>query len=268
MNRRSLQIVTLTAGVLSSGAVNAWFFFIPTGAIQRAMEIDPDSIVVSQGDRAIGQCAGYHLNQAQKGMSPATTREPSSVGMPTQQTAPTQTPESKFHSDMADVALQRSSEKDKVKSLAEAYSVRWGRVASADRQANLQYGANLARGCVSNDIPLRFAAYPAWQTQQEEKKRQQAEEERKRAEAIEVEKTRARAEEAAKAESKAAPIAASSSNVDYVAEARKSARILGCSASDVKVTGAENNNILMAANCGTGQVLQLTCDQSGLCLRR
>ncbi len=267
MIRPKVLLAATVVGLSISTAANAWFFFfIPTGAIQKAMETDPDTIAVSTSDRAFGQCAGFHLNQTKKGMSAGgANRDVTNPAAIPQ--APTQTAESKFHSDMADIALQRSSEKDKVKSLAEAYSVRWGRVASSDRQSNLQYGANLAKGCYSNDMPLRFSEYPAWQARQENRKRQQAEEESKRIQAAEEEK-RLRAEEIAKTETKPDAAATNPPGVDYLAEARKSARILGCSTSDVKVTGAENNSILMAANCGIGQELLLTCDKFGTCLRR
>ena len=60
----------------------------------------------------------------------------------------------------------------------------------------------------------------------------------------------------------------STGGVDYMAEARKSARILGCVTQDVRVVGVEGQNILFAASCEMGQSLGLTCDQSGLCLKR
>ena len=66
----------------------------------------------------------------------------------------------------------------------------------------------------------------------------------------------------------AAPGSTGSTRVDFIAEAKKSALILGCPTDDVKVTGAQNDNLLMAASCPTGQPLLLRCDQSGVCLRR
>ncbi|HUK05943.1 MAG TPA: hypothetical protein VLV90_12780, partial [Burkholderiales bacterium] len=159
---RSLVVAIFAVGAqLFSSAAHAWFFFfIPTGAIQKAMETDPDTISVSASDRTLGQCAGYHLNQAQRGMSPKVGRSLDATGGGMTQEEPRQTPESKYHSDMADVALQKSAEHDTVKKLGEAYSVRWSRVASAgDIQVNRQYGVNLARGCRSNDIPVLFSEF-------------------------------------------------------------------------------------------------------------
>jgi hypothetical protein len=266
MKRASITIAALLVCLSSSNIANAWFIFIPTGAIVRAMETDPDSIVVSNSDKLFGQCAGYHVNQAQRGLTRGNQRDVTNPAAIPQET--TRTAESQFHSDMADIALARSSDKDKVKSLAEAYSVRWGRVASADREANLQYGRNLAQGCFSNDIPLRHSDYPAWQTRQEEKKRQQAEVERKRLEAAAEEQRRLRAEEASKVEPRVTSTSTTTPTIDYMMEAKKSARILGCSTNDVRITGAENNNVLMSASCGTGQDLLLVCDKTGTCLKR
>src|SRR5258706_7115596 len=254
MNLRIILGAVILAGLLSSSAANAWFIFIPTGAIRKAMETDPATVAVSPADRSLGQCAGLHVNQARKGMGNADT-----YGDERYQSGPPRTsttsPESKFHSDIADFALLRATDKDKVKSVAEAYSVRWSRVAGADRQANLQYGANLVRGCRQNDLPVRFTEFTAWQARQEEKKKQPAADE-------------SRPVDTASSEQKATPVSLSTPGVDYIAEAKKSARILGCPPGDVTVTGKENDNVLVSANCGTGPLLLLTCDQSGVCLRR
>ena len=180
---RKLILAACAVGAqLVSSAAHAWFFFfIPTGAIQKAMETDPDTISVSAADRTIGQCAGYHLNQAHKGMTPPVSRSLDGTGGGMIQQEPKQTPESKYHSDMADVALQKALDKDKVKQLGEAYSVRWSRVASAgDIQVNRQYGVTLASGCRSADIPVLYSEYSGWQSRQEDVKRRQAEEERNR----------------------------------------------------------------------------------------
>jgi hypothetical protein len=56
--------------------------------------------------------------------------------------------------------------------------------------------------------------------------------------------------------------------IDFTAEARKSARILGCGTQDVRVIGIDGQNILFSANCDTARTLVLTCDQSGLCLQK
>ena len=266
---RNLLIAVFAVSVLmSAGAAHAWFFFIPTGAIQRAMETDPDSIAASALDRLLGQCAGYHLNQAQRGMSRPMERnlDGTGSGMPQQEVK--QTPESKFHSSMADAALKKSAEADKVKQLAEAYSVRWGRVASAgDQGVNRQYGGNLARGCLSNDIPVRFVDYAAWQSRQEDASRRQAEDARKRAE-DEQQQRRQREQEVARSDAKTQSVSSAGPSIDYIAEGKKSARILGCPTDDVKVVGAESNNVLVTAVCPNGAALDLTCDRTGTCLKR
>lgn len=56
--------------------------------------------------------------------------------------------------------------------------------------------------------------------------------------------------------------------VDFNVEARKSALILGCSAVDLKVTGMDGKNILYSASCSKGASLALSCDPSGLCLKK
>jgi hypothetical protein len=268
--RQSLQGLAFFAGLAISCSSHAWFIWIPTGAIARALETDPDSVPVSNADRLLGKCAGFHINQAQKfAVSTGTYPGDSQVGAAAAQVQ--QTPQSSFHEEMANAAVARAQEQDKVKTLGNAYSVRWGRVAGADRQANLAYGADLARGCQSNGIAVNFAH---WQAQRDEAKRT---EERRRVQAEEDLK-RARAEdEAKKAVITSAPIPVqtsssasppSSSGIDFGAEATKSARILGCTATDVKVTGTDGKNILFSAACDSGQPLHLTCDQQGLCLKR
>ncbi|OGA44916.1 MAG: hypothetical protein A3F74_25705 [Betaproteobacteria bacterium RIFCSPLOWO2_12_FULL_62_58] len=253
--------------LLVSGNANAWFIVIPTGAIARALETDPDTIVVSSADRALGKCAGLHVNQGQKF---STSQSP----FPDDVTTRPESPEAIFHGNMANMAVEKASEKDKVKDLANAYSARWGRVAGADLNANRAYGADLARGCMQNDIPLRTSDYTAWQAKQEETKRRAMEEERIRAEEtqkrLRAEEEARQARAAIKASPPPEPIQVSSppKNIDYTAEARKSARILGCATEDVRVIGIEVQNILFSAKCETGQSLVLTCDQSGLCLRK
>ena len=237
------RLLVLAAGLLFSGIANAWFFFwIPLPG-NKAFDTDPDSIVVSPSDRTLGQCAGLHLNQAQKGMSSGTfvDRYP---GAPPPE-PPTQTPESKFHSDMADMALERALEKDKVKSLAEAISVRWGRVGSADQKAGRQYSIALIRACNSVDIPWRYSDFQQWQAGQDEKKRLREEAERKRIQ-----------EERAKATPAAAQLVGS---VDFMAEARKSAQALGCMAAEVQLAGAEQSELLFVARCSNGGQLTMKC---------
>jgi len=57
-------------------------------------------------------------------------------------------------------------------------------------------------------------------------------------------------------------------SIDFVAEARKSARILGCPTDDVQLKGAENSELIFLARCPTGQDLTLACEPGGTCLKR
>lgn len=66
----------------------------------------------------------------------------------------------------------------------------------------------------------------------------------------------------------AAGTAAATPALDFATEARKSARILGCTGGDVRVAGAERGNVLFIASCGGGRELTLSCDAAGLCLKR
>ena len=412
-NLGSLAFCCLLA-LLVSGNANAWFFiWIPTGAIARALETDPDTITVSLGDRALGKCAGFHVNQVQK----FSTRDSPFPDDSSEIIRRPESPGGIFHTNMADMAVEKASEKEKVKHLANTYAVRWSRVASADINANRQYGADLARGCIQNDIPFRIADYAAWQARQDATRGQIGEEHRRAAETqerlrVEEEARRAssvsketrpqetnpsavaaagkarvvitseplgglgaKAEvevngqrvasvgsddpysgeftpgkmvvtvEGGKAEFNAEPnkeyllevalvpstggafafglvgamsmgtykitlketrdvnvltrqpeianeippanrqaslgrmetpppeaqamqTLRPSKSIDFTAEARKSARILSCVTDDVRVIGIEGQNILFSADCEGGQTLVLTCDPSGLCLRK
>src|SRR5262249_23282274 len=148
---------------------------------------------------------------------------------------------------------------------------RWGRVASADLSANRAYGQDLARGCAQNNIPVSRQHEAALQARQVEQQRAKEEQDRKQAEDAQ----RARAEEEAKrAEltkvvAKAEPSAPQqTTSIDFTAEAKKSAKILGCNSDDVRVVGIDGQNILFAATCPNGQNIALTCDPTGLCLRK
>ena len=63
-------------------------------------------------------------------------------------------------------------------------------------------------------------------------------------------------------------IVASGPQIDFNVEAIKTSRILGCQPSEVKVVGAEKENILYAVVCSDSKALRLSCDPSGLCLQR
>lgn len=268
----SLAVCTL-AFLFYSPRGFAWFIWIPTGAIAKALEKDPDSIAVSLGDRSIGKCAGYHVNQYKKFAPPLPFGdEPLS-----QQNL---NAEALFHREIADLAIARASDKQKVIDLAEAYSTRWSRVAGADLNANRAYGADLAQGCIANRLPYRQADYAAWKARQEDERRAQDEEAQRQAEArrkqLDDERTKAaEAKQRAKDEAdarRAAPTVAASSpsspSIDFAAEARKSARILGCIARDLRVAGAEGSNVLFTVSCESGEALNLTCEPTGTCLRR
>jgi hypothetical protein len=245
----------------------AWFIFIPFGAIQKAMETDPDTIAASASDRVLGKCSGYHVNQARKFTTASST-------FPGEATAPQRdSPESLFHKKMAEAALAKGTEGRVVADLASAYSTRWSRVAGADMNANLAYGADLARGCIQYDIPIRVVDYAAWEARQEDSRRKVAEEEARRL-AEEKQKKLAADTEAKRANVAAAPAGdgaaqiASTSTSDLAAEARKSARVLSCAAQDLREIGADGSNVLFLAACDSGQTLVLTCDPGGLCLKR
>jgi hypothetical protein len=264
-NLMRFTCVLLVTFVLSNDAL-AWII-IPIGAIARAFETDPDSIVVSAMDRALGKCAGLHVNQARK-------LSTSQSAFPDDATTRPDSPQTIFHSNMAEVAVEKASDKNKVKDLANAYSARWARVAGADVSANRAYGADLARGCMQNDIPLRSTDYSAWQARQNDKKSRLIEEERMRDEETqkrlkaEMNARRTGAETNVTPPTQAVQVSSGPKNIDFTAEARKSARILGCTTDDVRVIGIEVQNILFTAMCESGQPLVLTCDQSGLCLRK
>jgi hypothetical protein len=59
-----------------------------------------------------------------------------------------------------------------------------------------------------------------------------------------------------------------STQVDFDAEANKTARILGCQPTQVKVTGAEGGNIQYRVACEDSKILSLFCDPTGLCLQK
>lgn len=162
MNRAMIFSVALVA--LAPCTASAWFIWIPTGAIARAFEKDPDSIEASPSDRLLGKCGGFHVNQG-KGSSNYNSALQDAPGGP-----PPETRESTFHIAMAELAGQKAHNKGAVRDLAHAYSTRWSRVAGADMNANRAYGTDLARACIASDIPFRLADYSAWQARQEAKK--------------------------------------------------------------------------------------------------
>lgn len=57
-------------------------------------------------------------------------------------------------------------------------------------------------------------------------------------------------------------------SIDFNAEARKSALILGCSASDLKVTGLDGKKIVFFVTCNGGASMMLACDPTGRCLKK
>ena len=278
MTKLSIPLALICLSILGlSRDARAWFLFIPFGAIQRGLETDPDSIVLSASDRLLGKCGGYHVNQAQK-FSTADSAFPTDAAAPPAAQLP-ESAESRFHRKMAEMAVSKSTDKELTAKSARAYGTRWGRVAAADMSANRAYGADLVRGCIQNDIPFRLIDYPSWQTRQQEQHDQKsAPDQAARREAEEMEKRTEETQKRVLTEDEkkrmlevtnvTPPLqTVSTGGVDYMAEARKSARILGCVTQDVRVVGVEGQNILFAASCEMGQSLGLTCDQSGLCLK-
>ena len=173
MKKLSISVVLVCVVALGlSDPASAWFLFIPFGAIQRGLETDPDSIVVSSNDRLLGKCGGYHVNQAQN-YSTGNSAFPSDAGA-SPAFEPPESAESAFHKKMAEMAVTKAKDKELTANLARAYSTRWGRVAAADMNANRAYGADLARGCVQNDAPFRLTDYATWQTRQQEQPRRNA----------------------------------------------------------------------------------------------
>jgi hypothetical protein len=290
--------------MLAPQQANAWFIFLPLGAIARALETDPDKVTVSYKDRLVGKCAAYHLNQA-TGTSKSED-------------------EKTFHNAMSDKALEVADDKTKTKDVAEAYSTKWNRAAQVDLATNRAYGADLAGGCRSNGIPLSLAQQKEMKRQEEAKLQEEArkqeevkrQEEAKRLEEVRLQEETKRQDEVKRQEEarlqeeanrqeearlqeearrqeemklqeearlqeeakrntskrggkKMAGVQPPTArSVDFNAEARKSALILGCSASDPKVIGVEGKNIMYFVTCAGGSSMTLTCDPSGLCLKK
>lgn len=221
---------------------NAWFFFWwipPSGS-----GVDPDSIVVTSKDRLAGKCAGYHTNQINVRSGSAEQQS--------------------FHQIMSEKAIEISEDKQKVKELAEAYSSRWSKAAAVDMYTNRAYGRELATGCQYIGLPVTLAQQEAMKRQEEA---QRQEEMKRQEEARRQEEANRKAAEERPAESVAVH-SAESTMIDFSSEARKSARILGCNTSDPKVIGVEEKNVVFLASCEGGASLTLSCDPTGLCLKK
>jgi hypothetical protein len=241
-------LVCLPLSIYSQHA-NAWFIFLPLGAIARALEKDPDAISVSTHDRLVGKCLGYHTNQTMVGTKSAA--------------------EMSFHQTMAQAVLEKAAQRDEVKTLGDAYSTKWGRAAEVGRDTNLAYGRDLALACTTLNVPFSLAGQMA---QQERIKR---EEESRRAEEIarQVKEATQREDENRKLTEKphqpiAQAEAAAIGQIDFNSEARKAGRILGCKTTDPKVVAAEGSNIVFAMICDEGGTLVVVCDPTGLCLKK
>jgi len=128
MPKHLLLRCSCLAFVLFSQSALAWFIWVPTGLIARALETDPDTITVSTDDRALGKCAGLHVNQARKFSAQNQPYGDQPGGAP----PPPESGATKFHQDMAELSVERAADKENVKKLGDAYSTRWSRVASAD----------------------------------------------------------------------------------------------------------------------------------------
>lgn len=284
--KRLHQICCVSAfTAMTCGDANAiFFFFFPGGAISRALEKDPESISVSGDDRVLAKCAGFHVNQLQGQLQrSAAARSP----FPGEGSAPPdRTSEAEFHDSMGALATKKASDPATVRDLAYAYSARWTRVSQADRLAGRTYASDLATACSRVDIPRIKAEHAVWQARQEEAQRRAAEEiARKQQEAREAEQARqeearqkAAEEDRLKRDNPLAqqrqdqgsngPQVTPVMRVDYALEAAKASRILGCTPSRLMVLGADAGNVLYEATCAAGGMLQLTCDPTGLCLRK
>jgi hypothetical protein len=253
--KRQFRVVLACTFFAFSAPSYAWFFFLPLGAIADALEADPDKATFSAQDRNYSKCAGYHLNQT--------------LGVNNIE----------HHENIAQRAIEASQDKSQVEKIAKVYSSKWSKAARIDMQTNKAYGADLARSCRAIDLPVMYSEFAIWQARQDEAKQkageaaQRAQEElvsaRKAAETAE----RTRQESVTKTTLQApvesaqviAPIAV---QVDFPAEATKASRILGCAPQDLKMLGAEDNNILYDVTCSAGASMRLSCDRTGLCLKK
>jgi hypothetical protein len=62
--------------------------------------------------------------------------------------------------------------------------------------------------------------------------------------------------------------ASGTQQIDFEAEARKAARILGCFPAEARVSGADRGNVNFRVSCTNQQTLVLSCDSTGLCLEK
>ena len=248
MNHRSFVrcIFFCVPLLLACQNANAWFFFwfpLPGSSSK-----DPDSIVVSAKDRLVGKCAGYHTNQR---------RLPSAE-------------QQSFHEATLDKIILMAEDKEKVQELAGIFDGRWGQAVKVDVKTNRAYGADLASACRNIGIPVTFAEQEAIKRQEEARRQEEAnrQEEAKRQEEIKRQEAAKPIVVEEKPSSSLALQSTTSTIIDFNSEARKSARILGCITSDLKVVGAEEKNVLFLASCESGTSLTLSCDPAGLCLKK
>lgn len=106
--------------------------------------------------------------------------------------------------------------------------------------------------------------------EEEERQRIAAIEEAKRV-AVEEERKRIADEEKKRllvVEERQSALSLKTSRIDFTLEATKAAKVLGCWPAETKVAGVENNNVLYEIQCLDKTTVGLSCDQSGLCLKR
>lgn len=143
------------------------------------------------------------------------------------------------------------------------------RIAAAEEVKRIA-AAEEARRIAAEEEAKRIAAAEEAKRQEELKLQEDA---KRQAEARQQEETRQQ-QEARRKPSKAGNIKVASVRpptagaIDFNAEARKSARILGCLTSEPKVTGVDGKNIIFSVACDGGGSMNLSCDPSGLCLKK
>ena len=242
--KRFLTIAIAGIFFAFTAPANAWFIFLPLGAIADALEKDPDKATFSAKDRHYSKCSGYHLNQANVTSKPAEQAD--------------------FHRTIAERAEDASQDKSQVKQIGEVYSRRWSKAAGVDIQTNRNFGADLAKSCKEVGLPVSFNEYAGWQAREQDAKQRTAEEVKlTQQEAIMPPIQQTTSENAQGTQTDKSP----SAQVDFGLEATKASRILGCTPQELKVVGVKDKNILYDVTCLGGISLHLACDATGLCLK-
>jgi flagellar biosynthesis GTPase FlhF len=290
--------------MLASPQANAWFVILPFGLIARALEKDPDKIEVSYKDRLAGKCAGYHVNQASgtsksdeektfhsamsdKALEGADNKEKTKDLAEAYSTKWGRAAQVDFATNRAygtdlaggcranGIALSLVHQKEMKRQEEAKLEAEARRQEEAKRQEEARQQEETKRQEEARQQEEAKRQEEA--RQQEEAKRQEEarqQEEARRQEEMKLQEEARQQEEAKRKASKgggkkfAAAQPPTARSIDFNAEARKSALILGCSASDPKVTGVDGKNIVFSITCAGGASLTLSCDPTGLCLKK